>query len=111
MVADGGELHGHIFSSLALCTGRRGRNVIQPTSLAHQSRCPLWLKGRHSTGSERCPLYPQKRTLELSRAMSALCQKRTLIDGVDRFASVGVWRAPSWARGLVGATMCLAYLQ
>jgi len=24
-----------------------------------------------------CPLYPQKRTLELSRAMSALCQKRT----------------------------------
>jgi tripartite-type tricarboxylate transporter receptor subunit TctC len=25
----------------------------------------------------RCPLYPQKRTLKLSRAMSALCQKRT----------------------------------
>src|SRR5262249_10162558 len=24
-----------------------------------------------------CPLYPQKRTLELSRVMSALCQKRT----------------------------------
>src|SRR6516165_8288442 len=24
-----------------------------------------------------CPLYPQKRTLELSRGMSALCQKRT----------------------------------
>ena len=25
----------------------------------------------------RCPLYPQKRTSELSRVMSALCQKRT----------------------------------
>src|SRR5262249_16925168 len=24
-----------------------------------------------------CPLFPQKRTLELSRGMSALCQKRT----------------------------------
>jgi hypothetical protein len=24
----------------------------------------------------QCPLCPQKRTLELSRAMSALCQKR-----------------------------------
>src|SRR6516225_9273094 len=31
-----------------------------------------WAKCRH-----RCLLYPQKRTLELSRAMSALCQKRT----------------------------------
>jgi hypothetical protein len=28
--------------------------------------------------SDRCLLYPQKRTLELSRAMSALCQKQTL---------------------------------
>jgi hypothetical protein len=25
----------------------------------------------------QCPLHPQKRTLKLSRAMSALCQKRT----------------------------------
>ena len=25
-------------------------------------------------GRGRCPLYPQKRTLELSREMSALCQ-------------------------------------
>jgi hypothetical protein len=25
----------------------------------------------------QCPLYPQKRTLELSHEMSALCQKRT----------------------------------
>src|SRR5262245_3730884 len=29
-------------------------------------------------GSDQgCPLYPQKRTSELSRGMSALCQKRT----------------------------------
>src|SRR6516165_143094 len=28
---------------------------------------------------EQCPLYPRKRTLELSRAMSALCQKQTSI--------------------------------
>jgi hypothetical protein len=26
---------------------------------------------------DACPLYPQKQTLELSRVMSALCQKRT----------------------------------
>jgi hypothetical protein len=38
------------------------------------SRCPLWVKSRHSSVSARCPLYPQKRTLKLSRMMSALCQ-------------------------------------
>src|SRR5215510_204194 len=27
--------------------------------------------------SNQCPLYPKKRTLELGRGMSALCQKRT----------------------------------
>jgi hypothetical protein len=30
-----------------------------------------------SVASAPCPLYPQKRTLELSREMSALCQKQT----------------------------------
>src|SRR5262249_55681705 len=39
--------------------------------------CPLWVKSRHRGTSNRCPLYPQKRTLELSRGMSALCQKET----------------------------------
>src|SRR5262249_31685422 len=29
----------------------------------------------------QCPLYPQKRTLELSLEMSALCQKRTSDSG------------------------------
>src|SRR3974390_2400257 len=41
------------------------------------NRCSLWVKSRHCTASGRCPLYPQKRTLELSRVMSALCQKQT----------------------------------
>jgi hypothetical protein len=42
----------------------------------------------HGRMSNQCPLYPQKRTLELSRVMSALCQKQTfyplfdMIDGV-----------------------------
>ena len=38
---------------------------------------PLWVKSGHRGGTASCALYPQKRTLELSRAMSALCQKRT----------------------------------
>src|SRR5262249_51140319 len=33
----------------------------------------------HFAPSIRCLLYTQKRTLELNRAMSALCQKRTLL--------------------------------
>src|SRR5215831_17866104 len=41
------------------------------------SQCPLWVKSRHRKGSVECPLYPQKRTLGLSRGMSALCQKQT----------------------------------
>jgi hypothetical protein len=39
--------------------------------------CPLWVRSGHSVRSRPCPLYPRKRTLELSRAMSALCQKQT----------------------------------
>src|SRR6516165_8994497 len=45
-----------------------GRNVYQ---------CPLWVKSRHQRTSASCPLYPQKRTLGLTRAMSAMCQKQT----------------------------------
>src|SRR6516225_1963724 len=33
---------------------------------------------RTSEAYNQCPLYPQKRTSELSREMSALCQKQTL---------------------------------
>src|SRR6516164_5763730 len=36
--------------------------------------CPLWVKSGHSPTFGRCPLYPQKRILELSREMSALCR-------------------------------------
>ena len=41
------------------------------------ARCPLWVNNGHSVMFDGCPLYPQKRTLELSPAMSALCQKQT----------------------------------
>src|SRR5262249_16839645 len=44
--------------------------------------CPLWVKSRHSATSERCPLYPQKRTLVEHVAMSAMCQKRTFCAAV-----------------------------
>ena len=37
--------------------------------------CPLWVKSRHHGTCDQCLLYPQKRTLELSRGMSAKCQK------------------------------------
>jgi hypothetical protein len=37
----------------------------------------------------RCPLYPQKRTLELSRGMSALCQKET-----NGSAAIWLFRQP-----------------
>src|SRR6516165_5713385 len=39
--------------------------------------CPLWVKSRRSGVTERCPLYPRKRTLSDTTGMSALCQKRT----------------------------------
>src|SRR6516165_5714585 len=39
--------------------------------------CPLWVKSGHSRSFARCPLYHQKQTLELSREMSAMCQKQT----------------------------------
>jgi hypothetical protein len=35
-----------------------------------------------------CPLYPRKRTSELSRAMSALCQKETFRRGEERRYSI-----------------------
>jgi NAD(P)-dependent dehydrogenase (short-subunit alcohol dehydrogenase family) len=38
-------------------------------------------------GRVRSSLYPRKRTLELSREMSALCQKRTLTGLFDDFVS------------------------
>jgi hypothetical protein len=37
----------------------------------------LGVKSGHRSKSGQCPLYPQKRTLELILEMSALCQKQT----------------------------------
>jgi hypothetical protein len=42
-----------------------------------KTECPLWVKSGHRIRPAPCPLYPKKRTLELGRVMSALCQKRT----------------------------------
>src|SRR5262249_20643190 len=47
--------------------------------------CPLWVNNGHRGQLEECPLYPQKRTLELSRGMSALCQKQTSACSFDYF--------------------------
>ena len=46
--------------------------------------CPLWVKSGHSAVSERCPLYPQKRTFQGTVTMSALCQKQTKCTAVKR---------------------------
>src|SRR6516225_4610791 len=79
---------------------------------------PLWVKSGHFAAQSSCPLYPQKRTLGLSRAMSALCQKRTYLSAVIR------WRiamftpcmgdieyfCPSGAKGSAkGSVKCAAY--
>src|SRR5262249_42556218 len=37
-----------------------------------------WVNNGHGGKSKECPVYPRKRTLDLSRVMSASCQKRTL---------------------------------
>jgi hypothetical protein len=47
---------------------RKARKKIRP-----RANAPSQERG----GYDPCPLYPQKRTLELSRGMSALCQKQT----------------------------------
>ena len=51
--------------------------------------CLLWVISRHSLRFVRCPLYPQKRTSELSRVMSALCQKRTSTSSFDQVVGNG----------------------
>jgi hypothetical protein len=46
--------------------------------------CPLWVKGRYFRMSARCLLYPRKRTLFSTVAMSAKCQKQTSPNPFDR---------------------------
>src|SRR5262249_15938771 len=54
----------------------------------------------HFAISGRCPLYPQKLTLELSRVMSALCQKQTFNFRVrcDLFAAQAPGRSDTFFR-------------
>ena len=70
-----------IASSSAITAGICGQwNGVQRsvcTAAILSRSCPLWVKSGHRIRSASCPLYPQKRTLELSGVMSALCQKRT----------------------------------
>src|SRR6516162_9878727 len=54
-----------------------------------------------------CPLYPQKRTLELSRGMSALCQKRTKCSAANSGYSI-TSSAPAIS---VGGPECLRRLE
>src|SRR5215472_2520231 len=51
------------------------RSRIVPFVAPKRQQCPLWVKSGHRSTSGQYPLYPQKRTLELNRAMSALCAK------------------------------------
>src|SRR6516164_1336670 len=53
-------------------------NISSKPGRSRGFKCLLWVKSRHRGIFNQCPLYPQKRTLELSHGMSALCQKRTL---------------------------------
>ena len=54
------------------CDRRNGVSGSVCTAAMLSRPCPLWVKSRHRGTSNQCPLYPQKRTLELSREMSAL---------------------------------------
>src|SRR5262249_7099567 len=38
-----------------------------------QPRCPLWVKSGHCAVSDRCPLYPRKRTLDRADPIGLSC--------------------------------------
>src|SRR6516165_3257985 len=42
--------------------GRRRTNCRLVLTVTSDNSCPLWVKSRHFETSDRCPLYPQKRT-------------------------------------------------
>ena len=58
---------------------------------------------------KECPLYPRKRTLELSRVMSALCQKRT--SRSSRRLLTVLCRFKIWLEGLYRDLNCRATLR
>src|SRR5262249_26825131 len=49
------------------------RRALLCVTASSDRRCQLWVISGHRSTSAQCPLYPQKRTLELSSEMSALC--------------------------------------
>src|SRR5262249_15523303 len=75
-----GRARGHLAHSSScgrrlVCCSARGR----ATRLAHPSgrafRCPILVKNGHHRSADQCLLYPRKRTLKLSRAMSVGIRK------------------------------------
>src|SRR5262249_17523678 len=82
--AEGKPLHGAAKNSfMAKC--KRGQ-------LRH-GQCPLWVKSGHRSTSNQCPLYPhRKRTSELRRGMSALCQKQTFASLFDHLVGCHLHR-------------------
>src|SRR5262249_1108563 len=59
------------------------RSLYRATSAGKQPinrQCPEGVKSGSKDLLLRCPLYPQKRTSQNAVGMSALCQKRTLLD-------------------------------
>src|SRR5262249_36499487 len=74
-------------------------------SMSRNLRCPLWVRSGHRSPLKRCPLYPQKLTLELSREMSALCQKRT--HALQQSTSAAI-RNLIAGQGLPFETLCIA---
>jgi hypothetical protein len=59
-------------------TNLTSTRVFIPGAPAGHGSGPMWVKRRHRGKFKPCQLYPRKRTLELSREMSAMCQKQTL---------------------------------
>ena len=60
-----------------------------------EDHCPAIIHVRISGLERGCPLYPQKRTLELAREMSALCQKLTSIRKMPYLENQELARSPS----------------
>src|SRR6516225_6238626 len=75
-----------------------------------RTECLLWVKSGHRGWLMECPLYPQKRTLELSRVMSALCtlSELSIIENIAghtarpllRFAAVQFFKRVQHPTGL-----------
>jgi hypothetical protein len=45
-----------------------------PSEASTTLSCPLWVISGHIPATERCLLYPRKRTFKPSVVVSALCQ-------------------------------------